>query len=68
MDRYRSLVIPGFLILSFSRRKSRDKRARFAPLPIPSLRWSAALSFPNEMNQTCEWGQGKESSCIEEKT
>ncbi|SCY92241.1 hypothetical protein SAMN05720606_11265 [Paenibacillus polysaccharolyticus] len=52
MDRYRALVIPGFLVLSFSRRKSRDKRARSAPLPIPSLRWPAPL-FSNEMEVTC---------------
>jgi hypothetical protein len=39
MDRCRTLVIPGFLVLSFSRRKSRDKRARFAPFTdsIPPL-------------------------------
>ncbi|CAI6061473.1 hypothetical protein PAECIP112173_01805 [Paenibacillus sp. JJ-100] len=48
MDRYRSLVIPGFLILSFSRRKSRDKRARFAPLPIPSLRCFVNLQYMQE--------------------
>jgi len=45
MDRYQALVIPRFLVLSFSRRKSRDKRARFATLPIPSLRWLASLPF-----------------------
>ncbi|WP_145413172.1 hypothetical protein [Paenibacillus xylanexedens] len=66
MDRYRALVIPGFLVFSFSRRKSRDKRARFAPLPIPSLRWLASLFFPNQMNDTCLQGPGKNgNSCAE---
>jgi hypothetical protein len=56
MDRHRALVIPGFLVLSSSRRKSRDKRARFAPFTdsIPPL--AGPLFFPNEMQETC--GQG----------
>ncbi|MBR2564029.1 MAG: hypothetical protein IKE29_05335 [Paenibacillus sp.] len=28
-------------------------------LPIPSLRWSAALSFPKQMKETCGWWAGE---------
>ncbi|MBU5352466.1 hypothetical protein KQI74_09260 [Paenibacillus barcinonensis] len=59
MDRHRALVIPGFLVLSSSRRNSRDKRARFAPFTdsIPPL--ACPLFFPNEMQETCGRGQGE---------
>ncbi|SCY92250.1 hypothetical protein SAMN05720606_11266 [Paenibacillus polysaccharolyticus] len=68
MDRYRALVIPGFLVLSFSRRKSRDKRARFAPLPIPSLRWLASLLFQTKGKKLAGVGRGMNVCwCIEEK-
>ncbi|MBU5352467.1 hypothetical protein KQI74_09265 [Paenibacillus barcinonensis] len=57
MDRYRALVIPGFLVFSSSRRKSCDKRARFAPFTdsIPPL--ACPLFFPNEMQEICGRGQ-----------
>ncbi|WP_145331786.1 hypothetical protein [Paenibacillus xylanexedens] len=50
MDRYRALVIPGFLVFSFPRRKSRDKRARFAPFTdsFPPLACLPLFSKPNE--------------------
>ncbi|WP_145413173.1 hypothetical protein [Paenibacillus xylanexedens] len=32
-------------------------------LPIPSLRWLAFLSFPNQMKETCGGGQGEKAEC-----